>query len=163
GRIVNITSVVGVTGNAGQANYAAAKAGVGGMSRSLARELGSRNITVNCIAPGFVDTDMTRALSEQQIAALVQQVPVGRFGQPDGRRVPRVAEGRLHYRRNAARERRHVHGMRGSCARTPAASSFVPRHGRAAACRRVIARPEVLYNPPRRYPTDGGRGHLSEE
>ncbi|MBN9461791.1 MAG: 3-oxoacyl-ACP reductase FabG [Burkholderiales bacterium] len=83
GRIVNITSVVGASGNAGQANYAAAKAGVAGMSRALARELGSRNITVNCVAPGFIDTDMTRALSEQQTTALVQQIPLGRLGTPE--------------------------------------------------------------------------------
>jgi 3-oxoacyl-[acyl-carrier protein] reductase len=83
GRIVNVTSVVGSSGNAGQANYAAAKAGVAGMSRALARELGSRNITVNCVAPGFIDTDMTRALNEAQTSALVQNIPLGRFGQPD--------------------------------------------------------------------------------
>ncbi|MGE5130676.1 MAG: 3-oxoacyl-ACP reductase FabG [Sphingomonadaceae bacterium] len=83
GRIVNITSVVGAAGNPGQANYAAAKAGVVGMSKSLARELGSRNITVNCVAPGFIDTDMTRALSEQQRAALLQQIPLGRLGRPE--------------------------------------------------------------------------------
>jgi len=82
GRIVNITSVVGASGNPGQANYAAAKAGVAGMTRSLARELGSRGITVNCVAPGFVETDMTKALSEAQTAALLAQVPVGRLGQP---------------------------------------------------------------------------------
>ncbi|MEK9720368.1 MAG: 3-oxoacyl-ACP reductase FabG [Quisquiliibacterium sp.] len=82
GRIVNVTSVVGSSGNAGQANYAAAKAGVAGMSRALARELGSRNITVNCVAPGFIDTDMTRALNEAQTAALMQGIPLGRFGQP---------------------------------------------------------------------------------
>ena len=80
GRIINITSVVGESGNAGQANYAAAKAGVVGMTKSLARELGSRNITVNCVAPGFIDTDMTRALSEEQRAALLAQIPLGRLG-----------------------------------------------------------------------------------
>jgi 3-oxoacyl-[acyl-carrier protein] reductase len=82
GRIINITSVVGASGNAGQANYAAAKAAVGGMTRSLARELGSRNITVNCVAPGFIDTDMTRALSEEQKQALLEQIPLGRLGAP---------------------------------------------------------------------------------
>ena len=83
GRIINITSVVGVTGNAGQTNYAAAKAGIIGFSKSLAREVGSRNITVNCIAPGFIDTDMTRALSEQQRDALIAQIPLGRLGRPE--------------------------------------------------------------------------------
>ncbi|MEG0821413.1 MAG: 3-oxoacyl-ACP reductase FabG [Burkholderiaceae bacterium] len=83
GRIINITSVVGASGNAGQANYAAAKAGVVGMSKALARELGSRNITVNCVAPGFIDTDMTRALSTEQTQALLTQIPLGRLGQAD--------------------------------------------------------------------------------
>lgn len=83
GRIINITSVVGSAGNAGQMNYAAAKAGVTGMSKALAREVGSRNITVNCIAPGFIDTDMTKALNEEQTAALMQQIPAGRFGLPE--------------------------------------------------------------------------------
>jgi 3-oxoacyl-[acyl-carrier protein] reductase len=80
GRIINITSVVGESGNPGQANYAAAKAGVVGMTKSLARELGSRNITVNCVAPGFIDTDMTRALSEEQKSALLANIPLGRLG-----------------------------------------------------------------------------------
>lgn len=83
GRIINITSVVGASGNAGQANYAAAKAGVAGMTRALARELGSRDITVNCVAPGFVDTDMTRTLSAEQSKALLEQVPAGRLGTAD--------------------------------------------------------------------------------
>jgi 3-oxoacyl-[acyl-carrier protein] reductase len=83
GRIVNITSVVGASGNAGQANYAAAKAGVAGLTRSLARELGSRNITVNCIAPGFIATDMTEVLPEAQKAALLWQIPLGRLGSAD--------------------------------------------------------------------------------
>lgn len=83
GRIINITSVVGSAGNSGQMNYAAAKAGVAGMSRALAREIGSRNITVNCIAPGFIDTDMTKVLGEQQTAALLQQIPLGRLGAPE--------------------------------------------------------------------------------
>jgi 3-oxoacyl-[acyl-carrier protein] reductase len=81
GRIVNITSVVGASGNPGQANYAAAKAGVAGMTRSLAREIGSRGITVNCVAPGFIETDMTRGLGEAQAAALLAQIPLGRLGQ----------------------------------------------------------------------------------
>jgi 3-oxoacyl-[acyl-carrier protein] reductase len=83
GRIINITSVVGASGNAGQANYAAAKAGVAGMTRALARELGSRNITVNCIAPGFINTDMTADLPEAQKAALLSQIPLGRLGTPE--------------------------------------------------------------------------------
>lgn len=83
GRIINITSVVGEAGNSGQANYAAAKAGVAGMSRALAHELGSRNITVNCVAPGFIDTDMTRALPEAQREALLNKIPLGRLGRPE--------------------------------------------------------------------------------
>jgi 3-oxoacyl-[acyl-carrier protein] reductase len=83
GRIINITSVVGSSGNPGQMNYAAAKAGVAGMSRALALEIGSRNITVNCIAPGFIDTDMTKALTDDQKAAILSQVPMGKLGQPE--------------------------------------------------------------------------------
>jgi len=80
GRIINITSVIGAMGNAGQSNYAAAKAGVEGFSRALAREIGSRNITVNCVAPGFIDTDMTRELDDAQRQTLIGQIPLGRLG-----------------------------------------------------------------------------------
>ena len=83
GRIIHVTSVVGHSGNPGQANYAAAKAGVAGMSRALAREIGSRNITVNCVAPGFIDTDMTKALSDEQQNALKANIPLGRLGTPE--------------------------------------------------------------------------------
>ena len=83
GRIISITSVVGASGNPGQANYAAAKAGVAGMTRALARELGSRGITVNCVAPGFIETDMTAALPEEQQKALLGQIPLGHLGKPE--------------------------------------------------------------------------------
>jgi 3-oxoacyl-[acyl-carrier protein] reductase len=83
GRIISISSIVGATGNPGQANYAAAKAGVAGMSRALAQELGSRNVTVNCVAPGFIDTDMTRGLPDAQRDALLGKIPLGRLGQPE--------------------------------------------------------------------------------
>jgi len=83
GRIINITSVVGSSGNAGQVNYSAAKAGIAGFTRSLAREIGSRGITVNCVAPGFIDTDMTQALPEAARTALLGQIPLGRLGKPE--------------------------------------------------------------------------------
>ena len=83
GRIINITSVVASSGNPGQMNYAAAKAGVEGMGRALAREIGSRNITVNSVAPGFIDTDMTKALGDEQHAALLTQIPLARLGKPE--------------------------------------------------------------------------------
>jgi 3-oxoacyl-[acyl-carrier protein] reductase len=83
GRIINIASVVGLTGNPGQTNYSAAKAGMIGFTKSLAREIGSRNITVNCVAPGFIDTDMTRELPEEQRDALISQIPLNRLGSPD--------------------------------------------------------------------------------
>lgn len=83
GRIINISSVVASSGNAGQTNYAASKAAIEGFSRSLAREIGSRGITVNCVAPGFIDTDMTRALNEKQMETFLAQIPLGRFGQVD--------------------------------------------------------------------------------
>lgn len=83
GRIINITSVVGSIGNAGQMNYAASKAGVESMSRTLAREVGSRNITVNCVAPGFIDTDMTKSLPEEVVTGMLKQIPLARFGNPE--------------------------------------------------------------------------------
>ena len=116
GRIINITSVIGVTGNAGQTNYAAAKAGVIGFSKSLAREVGSRNITVNCVAPGFIDTDMTRALAEEQRDGARQDAfrSDASGGVEDvarGRRVSGFARRRLHHGMHAARQRRHAHGL----------------------------------------------------
>ncbi|MCE7914700.1 MAG: 3-oxoacyl-ACP reductase FabG [Nitrosomonas sp. PRO4] len=83
GRIINISSVVGAMGNSGQTNYAAAKAGLFGFSKSLAREVGSRNITVNCVAPGFIDTDMTRSLTDEHQQSLIQHIPLGRLGRPE--------------------------------------------------------------------------------
>jgi 3-oxoacyl-[acyl-carrier protein] reductase len=83
GRIVNISSVVGASGNAGQTNYSASKAGIEGFTRSLAKEIGSRGVTVNAVAPGFIDTDMTRELPEQQKQALLAQIPLGRLGEAD--------------------------------------------------------------------------------
>ena len=117
GRIVNITSVVGASGNAGQANYAAAKAGVAGLTRSLARELGSRNITVNCIAPGFIATDMTEVLPEAQKAALLAADPAGAPGRAEEIAQAAVVflalarRGLHHWVQRAARQRRHVHGL----------------------------------------------------
>jgi len=118
GRIVNITSVVGAAGNPGQANYAAAKAGVAGMTRAMARELGSRNITVNCVAPGFIDTDMTRELPEAAKAALLAGIPLGRLGTAEevAHAVAFLASPRAAYitRHRTACQRRHVHELRAS-------------------------------------------------
>ena len=116
GRIISITSVVGAAGNAGQANYAAAKAGVAGMTRALARELGSRGITVNCVAPGFIETDMTRGLAPEQQKALLAQNSLGPPRPGRGRRVrggfPGLCAGRLRDGTGNSRQRRHVHGLK---------------------------------------------------
>ncbi len=117
GRIINITSVVGEAGNPGQANYAAAKAGVAGMSRALAQELGSRNITVNCVAPGFIDTDMTQRPARCAARCAARQDSAGpprpsRRDRRDGG-LPRLEARRLHHRHHAACQWRHVHGLTG--------------------------------------------------
>ena len=115
GRIINITSIVGITGNPGQVNYSAAKAGVLGFTKSLAQEVASRGITVNAVAPGFIDTDMTKALSAEQRAAAGGPDPYGTARRPRGccigGTVSGLAPGRLHHRRNAARQRRPVHAL----------------------------------------------------
>ena len=117
GRIINITSVVGVTGNPGQANYAAAKAGLIGMSKSLAQEVASRGITVNCVAPGFIDTPMTDALTDDQKKAILGRVPAGRLGTPDeiarGVRLSGQRRGGLRHRPDPARQRRHGDDLTG--------------------------------------------------
>ena len=115
GRIINITSVVGRTGQAGQVNYAASKAGLIGLTRSLAREVASRGITVNAVAPGYIETPMTAVLDEKQREAMMAQIPLGRPGTDTEdrpvRRVPRLRRGGLHHRPRPRRERRHVHGV----------------------------------------------------
>ena len=120
GRIIQIGSVVGSSGNPGQVNYAAGKAALIGFTKSLAQEVGSRNITVNCVAPGFIDTDMTRALAESQRTALLAKIPLGRLGTSRRHRacrpLSRLTRGGLHHRRHAARQRRHVHDV-GLCRR----------------------------------------------
>ena len=118
GRIINIASVVGVMGNAGQTNYCAAKAGIIGFSKSLAREVGSRGITVNVVAPGFIDTDMTQRCRRRSATAWRPRLRSGDWGACGYRRcggVPGAPGGRLHHRRDAARQRRHVHGLKRPC------------------------------------------------
>ncbi len=115
GRIISIASVVGLMGNAGQTNYAAAKAGVIGFTKALAREVASRGITVNAVAPGFIDTDMTKVLSEEQRGGLLTQIPAGRPGRARGHRrggaVPGPAGCVLHHRPDPQRERRHADAL----------------------------------------------------
>ena len=116
GRIVNITSIVGVTGNPGQANYAAAKAGLIGMAKALAQEVAARGVTVNCVAPGFIDTAMTRGLDERQREALLGRIPAGTAGRRRGHRrrrgLPRQRRGRLRHRPDPARQWRDGHDLK---------------------------------------------------
>ena len=152
GRIVNITSVVGASGNPGQANYAAAKAGVAGMTRSLAREVGSRGITVNCVAPGFIETDMTKALSEAaQPAALLAQIPLGRLGQASeiAHAVAFLAspQAGLHHRHGAACQRRHVDGLSGWRATARRTAEGHARAGIRAGCQAVESASTFSHTP----------------
>jgi NAD(P)-dependent dehydrogenase (short-subunit alcohol dehydrogenase family) len=127
GRIINITSVVGASGNPGQANYAAAKAGVAGMTRALARELGSRNITVNCVAPGFIATDMTRLAARGPEGRAAGADPAGPARHARGDRpcggLSGLAAGRLHHRHRTACQRRHVHDLKNLASHGPPASA----------------------------------------
>ena len=112
GRIINVVSVVGFMGNPGQANYAASKAGIVGMTKSMAKELGSRGITANCVAPGYVETAMTADLPEKVVSEQIAMVPAGRMGRPKRsprRGFPRQRRSRVHERRDLARQRRHGH------------------------------------------------------
>jgi 3-oxoacyl-[acyl-carrier protein] reductase len=136
GAVSSTSPVSGEMGNAGQTNYAAAKAGVIGFSKSLAREIGSRNVTVNCVAPGFIDTDMTRAIPEAQRQAAIQYIPLGRFGQPAEAAaavVFRIAGRGLCHGDDYRRERRHVDAVRRGRASPPAR-----RHRRAVNFGRVL-------------------------
>ena len=130
GRIISIASVIGSIGNAGQSNYAAAKAGIIAFSKSLAREIGSRGITVNVVAPGFIDTDMTRALPEEQRNALLGQIALQRFGEAGryrpGGRLSCFARRRLHHRRNPACQWRHAHGLSRSCCAHRREADLIP-------------------------------------
>jgi 3-oxoacyl-[acyl-carrier protein] reductase len=137
GRIITITSVVGATGNPGQANYAATKAGVIGFTKSLAREVGSRGITVNAVAPGFIDTDMTRALSAEQREKLIEQIPLARLG--DARDVACavafcIARGRLHHGRDDPCKWRYAHELNFQPLRRLCGIRFRPSGGRRKYC-----------------------------
>ena len=129
GRIVSLTSIVGLTGNAGQANYAAAKAGILGFTKSLAKEIASRGITVNAVAPGFIDTDMTRTLTDEQRTALTAQVPMARLGSVDDIAAAVLflcsPGASLRHRGNPACERRHVHGLKQCVVWTPKSGPIV--------------------------------------
>ncbi len=138
GRLVFVSSVVGLLGSAGQANYAASKAGLVGLARSLARELGSRSITANVVAPGFVDTDMTRALGEERRAQILGQVPLGRYASAAEvagcRALPLLGRGRVHHRRRAPGGRRTRDGPLTPMSRRPHTPTTSKRSAPAWVC-----------------------------